>query len=309
MLTHRAFNDPMRHRLYDNVDDYYACVGRWLLAKTWRHPNRKAEQVSLSPRTTLGLGIDRSDSLLYEGVTGHARRLIPLFVDSETNPDGRRLVLLTKSANTHYLDWRQDDPEFPVFSRVCGEAAAKHGGRIPNVSVTFSLNPDPIADLWEGKWPDTLARITPHIDRRLAAAQTAAELGFDVRWRLDPILPVDSWQDLYRHWLGDAVARFRAQPSRITLGTYREKNSTLDVWRAKWGLPPMEWDAPALTQSGTHFRLSHQERLEIYRYLQAAIDEAWREQGRRVPPVGVCKESHGLRRELGLTNGYCNCLW
>jgi len=208
----------------------------------------------------------------------------------------------------HYLDWwSKDDSDFPTFTRACRVARAQHG-HIPNVSVTFSLNPDPIADLWEGKYPDTLERITPHIDRRLAAAKTAAELGFDVRWRLDPILPVDGWQVLYRNWLEDAVTRFNAQPSHITLGTYREKNQSLDVWREKWGLPPMEWEPAGLERDGTHKRLGHRDRLAIYQFMKTTIADVWRRHNRKIPGIGVCKEPHVLRRELGMAGNLCNCL-
>ncbi len=93
------------------------------------------------PGLNLGLGIDCSDSLLYEGETGLARRLIPLFTSKKTNPFGRKLILLTKSINVHYLE----------------------GLPITNILVTFSLNPELIADLWEGKWNDGL-RITPPIE-------------------------------------------------------------------------------------------------------------------------------------------------
>ena len=70
-------------------------------------------------RRNVGLGIDCSDSLLYEGVTGHARRMIPLFASEEINPHGCKLILLTKSKNVHYLE----------------------GLRTMNVLLTFSLNP------------------------------------------------------------------------------------------------------------------------------------------------------------------------
>jgi hypothetical protein len=70
MLTHRTFCDPSRHILYENVDDYEQAVRKELL----------------KPGHNLGLGIDCSDSLLYEGVTSHARRLIPLFANRQTNP-------------------------------------------------------------------------------------------------------------------------------------------------------------------------------------------------------------------------------
>lgn len=305
LLTHRAFNDPLRHRLYDNLADYEVVVRKWLLATEWPHPNQKGKMVKLTGQTTLGLGIDRSDSLLYEGVTGHARRLIPLFVNPRTNPQGRRLVLLTKSANTHYLDWRLAKGEFREFGNAC---AVFEGRRIPNVSVNFSLNPDPIADLWEGRWPDSGQRITPHTDQRLIAAMLAQALGFDVRWRLDPILPVEGWREMYRAWLEKAVDRLKAQPSSITLGTYRQKNAMLDVWRAKWGLPPPEYEPGDLVEDGTHWHLPEAARAEIYGALKTMIHQVWSERDLPVPAVALCKESHPLRRGLGLCNADCACL-
>jgi hypothetical protein len=61
--------------------------------------------------------------------------------------------LLTKSTNTRYLN----------------EISSKNRA---NVVVSFSLNPEPIADLWEGKWPDG-ERITRSIADRLEAASLA----------------------------------------------------------------------------------------------------------------------------------------
>lgn len=313
MLTHRAMNDPMRHRLYDNVEDYPDIVGCWLLASEWPHPNRAGQMVKLDKHTTLGLGIDRSDSLLYEGVTGHARRLIPLFVDPACNPQGRKLILLTKSANTHYLDYYSvirpgvTQEEWQRFYAVCA-VYRQEGFTIPNVAVTFSVNPDQVADKWEGKWPDTLTRITPHMDRRLEAAWFAQRWGFCVRWRLDPILPIAGWREIYRAWLEDAVDRFDAQPQYITLGSYREKNDQLDFWRARWGLPAMEYQPEGLTADGTHFHLSHEARAEIYSTIRQMIVEVWTSRRRPVPAVSLCKESNALRRELWLCNAECNCL-
>ena len=307
MLTHRAFNDPLRHRLYDNVEAYYDVVKRWLVATEWPHPNQKGQMVKLTAQTTLGLGIDRSDSLLYEGVTGHARRLIPLFIDPATNPQSRRLVLLTKSANVNRL-FLPDGGEFAEAVSRATQAFRAPTDRIPHVSLAFSLNPDPIADLWEGKWPDTGRRITPQIDRRLAAARLARTLGFEVRWRLDPILPVAGWQTLYRDWLAEAVDRFEAQPATITLGTYRRKNDQLDLWRAKWGLPAPEYEPGELVEDGTHWHLPTAARAEIYRTVSEMIQQVWTERGRPAPVVALCKESHALRRAVGLNNASCACL-
>lgn len=328
LLTHRQANSPHFHRVYDNVEDFYTVIARWLKATEWPHPRQKGKMVKLARQTTLGLGIDRSDSLLYEGVTGHARRLIPLFagtdnrviplaqsnnrvlpysIPCETNPQGRRLILLTKSANTHYLDWRNPDPEFTDFGKVCARYA-EEGQTIPNVSVTFSMNPESIADLWEGKWSDTLTRITPSIDKRLEAARFAASLGWDIRWRVDPVLPIDGWQDIYYAWLVEAVERFDAQPSYITLGSYREKNAQLDLWRDKWGLPAPEYDPGDLVEDGTHRHLPEAARAEIYGTLRDMIREVWGKRGRPVPAVSLCKESHTIRKTLDLCNAECNCL-
>lgn len=313
MLTHRAMNDPMRHRLYDNVEDYRTEVVAWLRATEWPHPNQRGKKVKLDRHTTLGLGIDRSDSLLYEGVTGHARRLIPLFVNPETNPQGRKLILLTKSANTHFLNWkaphlcRGENGEFDEFWQTCKAAVEKYN-TIPNVAVTFSLNPEEIADKWEGKYPDTLERITPHIHRRLEAARLAHQCNFEVRWRIDPILPIKNWAPLYHRWLMDAVEWHDAMPTWITLGTYREKNDQLDFWRAQWGLPAMEYEPEGLVHDGTHFHLSQQAREEIYGLVRDLIIDVWQSRGLWVPQVSLCKESNTIRRNLGLCNATCNCL-
>jgi DNA repair photolyase len=272
ILTHRVRRDPCRHLLYDNVDDFQRAVERWL-----KDPRRGRFH-------TLGVGIDRSDSLLYEGVTGHVRRLAPLFGSPEYNPNGNRLILLTKTANVGYLE----------------EVAPLHRR---NIVVSFSLNPEAIADLWEGKWPDG-ERITPPIDRRLEAAKAAQEMGYEVRVRLDPILTPEGWEDLY----ADFVVQVKALGIRFrywTLGTYREKNPQLDGWRERWGLPPMEWhpDETDLVKEGTHYRLSDEKRMETY---TRVIDLIRRE----FPDarIGVCKETHTLRRKLGLCRACCNCL-
>jgi DNA repair photolyase len=253
--------------LYENVLDYERAARRWL-----RKPNRR----------NLGLGIDCSDSLLYEGVTGHARRLIPLFASAESNPHGCRLVLLTKSKNVHYLE---------------GLPAA-------NVLVTFSLNPEAIADLWEGKFCDGV-RVTPLVEERLAASLRVRELGFEVRWRVDPILPVEGWQDVYAEFFR-AAARAGHVPSRVTLGTYRETQPSLAKFVGGWGLPPLEWKPPSLVKDGMHYHISEGERVNIYQFLAGSIRDAWRGRG-RVPVVALCKEPRTVRHAVGLEHDRCNC--
>ncbi len=266
MLTHRTFADPSRHVLYENVDDYEAVV-RTELMRCGKN---------------LGLGIDCSDSLLYEGVTSHARRLIPLFANKRTNPFGRKLILLTKSTNIHYLE----------------------GLPTANVLMTFSLNPEPIADLWEGKWNDGV-RLTPPIKHRLDASRQAACMGFEVRWRIDPILPVEGWQDVYREFFAEAALAGH-RPTRITLGTYREMGRSLLTIADRWGLLPMEFAPGRLTKDGMHYHLPNPLRIDIYRRLMSFIESSWSHTG-RTPVVALCKETKTIWGALGINHSHCNC--
>ena len=268
MLTFRALRDPMRPVIYENVEDFWKATRKWL-----SDPKR-------SSRHTLGLGIDRSDSLLYEGVTEHARHLIPMFDDPDTNPNGNYLILLTKSTNTGYLE----------------------GLPTRNVAVTFSLNPEPIADLWEGKWQDTGQRITPSIKARLEACLYAQHLGFETRFRIDPILYPRGWKNHYKEFFGEASA-MGLRPRQITLGTYREKTAQLDTWRAKWGLLPMEWQPDELEKDGTHRHVSEATRIDVYRTVASLAREHLPESR-----IAVCKETHAVRKATALCNADCNCL-
>jgi len=270
MLTHRIRRDPWRHLLYDNVEDFYQAVQKWLTDSRRR------------PQHTMGIGIDRSDSLLYEGVTGHVRRLAPLFASPTANPNNCRMILLTKSANTHYL------ADIALADRK-------------NVVPTFSLNPEPIADLWEGKWPDG-ERITPPITRRLEAVAVAQELGYEVRVRVDPILTPPKWEDMYAEFVAEVV-RKKINFRYWTLGTYREKNKQLDGWRERWGLPPMEWEPDDMAADGTHRHLPAARRIEIYRVVRDIIHSQLPE-----AKVSLCKETHEVRKGLQLCNADCNCL-
>jgi DNA repair photolyase len=229
----------------------------------------------------MGVGVDRSDSLLYEGATGHVRALAPLFADRRTNPSGAKLLLLTKTANVHHLDGLPTD----------------------NVVVSFSVNPQVLADLWEGKYPDSGEAICPSVEARLAAGVEAQQMGFEVRLRVDPMLTPPGWEGEYEA-LFAGVADSGLRPSVVTLGMYRQKNGQLDKWRDKWGLPPVEWDAPVSpAREGSHCRVSEESRCAAYGKCLGVI--------RRYLPdsrVGLCKETRTVRKTLGLQRAKCNCM-
>lgn len=293
MLTFRALRDPLRPVVYTNGDEIEAAVLRGLAAERWHVEGKGTRQ--RTAKDSIGLGIDCADSLLWEGVTGHARRLIPRFTDPSTNPRRNPLILLTKSANTHYL------------GQIPGAQLRRdHAGRVPGVVVSMSLNPESIADLWEGKFPDTMERITPAIDRRLAALRVAQDLGFEVRARIDPILTPDGWEDAYAAFFSDMAHGHGLRPTMLTFGTYREKNNQLATWNAKWGLPPVEW-TPEKTdgRDGTH--IHHAGRGDVYGRVRVIVERAFRGTGFS-PAVSLCKETHAVRKAVDLCNADCNCL-
>ena len=170
--------------------------------------------------------------------------------------------------------------------------------------MTFSLNPENIADRWEGKWNDGV-RITPPIEDRLAASALTQEMGYEVRWRVDPILPVENWKELYSEFIESAAADGHS-PTRVTLGTYREMGRSLLTIGEKWGLPPMEWTPPKLSKDGMHYHIEEAQRIEIYRYLKECVNDAWKDQ-ESAPIVALCKESRQVRAAVGLSHDHCNC--
>ncbi len=262
MLTHRIRRDPRRHLIYTNYNTMKRDIQAWLLDSKRRSTE------------TLGLGIDCSDSLLYDRYTNISQWVIPMFGETSTNPKCCKLILLTKSAN---VDQLKDLP---------------HNDR---VVVSFSLNPQSIADLWEG--------ITPPISKRLEAGLKVQSWGYHYRWRIDPILTPDGWEDIYSEFFAQAH-KDGHRPEYITVGTYREKNNQLLAWAERWGLPPMGWQPDNMEKDGSHWHIPDSVRANVYSTIHRQVRALW---GNRVA-FSLCKESHSIRRSLNLCNANCNCL-
>jgi DNA repair photolyase len=201
-----------------------------------------------------------------------------MFADPARNPLGCKLFLLTRSQNVRFLA----------------------GLPTQNTIVSFSLNPQDIADLWEGKWPDTLERIPPPINNRLDASLRAQQMGFEVRWRIDPILTPVGWQAQYLKFFKEAAG---SRPTRITLGTFRETRASLDYWRRHWNLPAMEWRPETFQRDGTHRHVPAAYRIQTYSTIVAMCAEFFPDSS-----VALCKETNDVRSMSGLTSASCNCL-
>ena len=127
-------------------------------------------------------------------------------------------------------------------------------------------------------------------------------MGFETRWRIDPILTPAGWKSMYADFFAEAFG-LGVRPKRITLGIYREKNPQLDTWREKWGLPPMEWEPMATAKQGTHYRPPADWRVSVYRSVIALGTEYFADAA-----VDLCKETYEVRSRLGIGPSCCNCL-
>ena len=103
--------------------------------------------------------------------------------------------------------------------------------------VSFSLNAEAVAKRWEK---------APPVRDRIEAAARVAQVGYEARVRVDPIVPYPDgkWLTGYLRLLDQILTHFR--PSRITLGSLRGLQSTINAasdrtWvdylseRSRWG--------------------------------------------------------------------------
>jgi len=182
-----------------------------------------------------------SDSLAAPGSFERLRPVIEQFA----HQDRHRLLLLTKSSRVDAL--LAVNPSEQVF-------------------VGFSVNPPLIADMFEHG--------TASPSKRLEAAEKCAEAGYPVLLRLDPMIPVDGWEDVYGSFIDDlnaidaagvAVGTIRAFPRLRTISNFKPFRPMLTE---------REFDG--------RWRLSEDLRFRMYDFALSKL---------RAKNVGICKES------------------
>ena len=127
---------------------------------------------------------------------------------------------------------------------------------------------------------------------------------FETRWRLDPIIPVEGWKDIYRGFLEEAS---KHRPRRITLGIYRQMGTGLKAFSKKWGLQPMAWKPPVELRKdgGLHYQLPRSMKISIYQEIKTMICDVW--PSCAGPQLALCKETSEVRIASGLSGRHCNC--
>ncbi len=93
------------------------------------------------------------------------------------------------------------------------------------VIASFSLNAKPVAEKWEKK--------APLVKKRIEAAKKLFDADYEVRLRIDPLVPIENWEKFYIELIDEIFSRFI--PERITFGSLRGLQSTINGTRdASW---------------------------------------------------------------------------
>lgn len=207
-----------------------------------------------------------ADSLMGEGLQKpFSKFIIPLFEQQ----DKHKVLFVTKSDNTkHLLEIRPHN----------------------NVIVSFSLNADEVAKRWEAG--------APSVERRVKAAQELSQAGYEVRVRIDPMVPVQNWQEYYTTFISKIFSQFI--PSRITLGSLRGLQTTIN------GSTDKSWVQYLTESSNWGKKIDFNIRYDMYSEIIKQLT-----QNHNYRNVALCKETMAMWEELGMDykNIKCNCIW
>lgn len=155
--------------------------------------------------------------------------------------------------------------------------------------LSWSINAAPVAERWESLAPD--------VRKRMDAAEAVFQAGYEVRLRLDPLVPIDGWLNQYTRVIDEVFSRLF--PQRITLGSLRGLASTRN------NVKDRSWLEYLCEQSSWGLKPSHETRQAMYSTVMTYLREAY-----DYVNVGLCKETLQMWQalELDWRNNQCNCV-
>ena len=207
-----------------------------------------------------------ADSLMSEGSSQpFSKFIIPIFESQSRH----KVLFLTKSNNIRYL------LEINSHNQVI---------------ISFSFNADEVAKKWE--------RGAPPVARRIEAAKELTKAGYEVRIRIDPIVPIPDWEEHYTSLVDQIFASFT--PERITLGSLRGLQSTVN------GSTDKSWVEYLKENSNWGKKVDFKTRYEIYASMIKKLKDVYRYEG-----IALCKETVAMWAKLGMDYRKikCNCIW
>jgi spore photoproduct lyase len=169
------------------------------------------------------------------------------------------------------------------------EVSEELGGNIRNTVVSFTINASPVSKRWE--------KGAPHPFKRIEAARKLYDAGYRIRFRIDPIVPIDGWEDSYEKLINYAFRGFR--PERITLGSLRGLQTTINNCKDR------SWVKYLSENSKWGMKVDFNTRFENYNYIIEFLENYYDYRN-----IALCKETRKMWDSLGLDYRKirCNCL-
>ena len=230
--------------------------------KIERHTRKFLEEVKTPEILNTG---EIADSLMHENVElPFSKFIIPMFEVQELH----KVLFLTKSSNVKNL--LEIEP---------------HNQAI----ISFSLNAIAVANKWER---------APSVLKRIEAAKKVFDAGYEIRIRIDPMVPLENWQEKYLQLLDILFDNFT--PERITLGSLRGLQSTIN------GCTDKSWVKYLGESSNWGKKVDFKTRYAIY---SAVINQLKSKYS--FNEVALCKETVELWDALKMDYKKirCNCIW
>jgi spore photoproduct lyase len=207
-----------------------------------------------------------ADSLMWEGSNEpFSKFIIPVFEEQNRH----KVLFVTKSDNIRNL--LEINPRKQVI-------------------ISFSLNADEVAKRWENH--------APSVTRRIEAAKKLSQVGYEVRIRIDPMVPLPDWERQYADLLEQIFARFT--PSRISLGSLRGLQSTIN------GCTDKSWQEYLTERSNWGKKVEFTTRYKMYSTIISQLKQEF-----NYEEVALCKETVAMWAKLGMDYKRikCNCVW
>jgi spore photoproduct lyase len=258
----------------------YSCAWCYLHGTLRFAPRKKRpyvkpyEKVEQHVRTFLR-GVDGSGELLNAGELSDS-----LMYERNGRPFSKFILSLLQGQHRHKVLFVTKSDEVHHLLEVSGQEHAV---------VSFSLNGHDVARMFENG--------APEVERRIEAGRRLSKAGYQVRVRIDPMVPVADWEGQYSNLVEDIFSAF--VPERITLGSLRGLQSTIN------NCPDKSWVGYLSEKSNWGRRVDKQIRQLMYGQV---IGQLRSQHG--YSDVALCKETIEVWNALGMDYRQikCNCI-
>ena len=181
------------------------------------------------------------DALAFDDLTEFSTDIVELFAKHKNGT----IEFRTKSTNINNLISIDNPPE--------------------NVIPSWTFSPQKIADMIEHK--------TPCFKERLEAARRCQESGYTVGVRLDPIIRIEGWENLYQKMIQELFARLDTkQIDYISLGTPKHNKVLFETIKKRFPGSPTILGELFPSIDGKYKYLKFQ-RVQIYKAMISWIRE------------------------------------